>query len=186
MGNTISVAEKKLKIEKYIISYIKKNLDKNITYEDIKKILLNKTKEYNLDDEILIKNYMESCNIIKKNRIMYKKENKYLDEKKLVDDYFQIENNITSLDLETINNTVKFQNNMFKFLNYLKKNKIKEKLHKYLLDYHYVEKKNLDILYVENKIINYLDIIIKKKTENLKIRKAKNLKLKKENLQKQK
>jgi hypothetical protein len=173
MGNSISVAEKKIKIEKYIISYIKKNLNKNITYEDIKKILNQKMEQYNLKDKIWKKNYMEGWNIIKKKSIKYKKEDKYLDEKKLVNDYFAKENNITSLNLETHENANKLSRNMLKFLNYLKQHNVNEKLHKYLLDYYYIEKKNQNIFYVEKKIIHLIDITIKKREENLKIRKEK-------------
>jgi hypothetical protein len=173
MGNSISTAEKKIKIEKYIISYVKKNLNKNINYDDIKKILSQKMKQYNLKDKEWEKNYMEGWNIIKKNTIKYKKEDKYLDEKKLVDDYFSKENNITSLDLETFENSKKLAINMLKFLNYLKENNINEKLYKYLLDYHYIEKKNQNIFYVEKKIIQLIEISIKKKEENIKIIKEK-------------
>lgn len=165
--------KKKIKIEKYIISYVKKNYNKNITYEDIKKILNQKMEQYNLKDDVWKKNYMKGWNIIKKNAIKYKKEDKYLDEKKLVDNYFAKENNITSLDLETYENVNKLSKNMLKFLNYLKENNVNEKLYKYLLDYHYIEKKNQNIFYVEKKIIRLLDISIKKREENLKIRKEK-------------
>ena len=182
MGNSISIAEKKIKIEKYIISYIKKNLNKNVTYEDIKKILNQKMEQYNLKDKIWAKNYMEGWNIIKKNAIKYKKEDKYIDEKKLVNDYFSKENNIISLDLETHENAIKLSKNILKFFYYLKENNINEKLYKYLLDYHYIEKKNQNIHYVEKRIINLLDIGIKKREDNLKIRKEKELLKKEENI----
>ena len=62
---------------------------------------------------------------------------------------------------------------MLKFLNYLKQHNVNEKLHKYLLDYYYIEKKNQNIFYIEKRIINLIDITIKKREENLKIRKEK-------------
>ena len=167
--NSINIAEKKLKIVQYIVNYIKKNINKNITYEDIYEIILIKIDKYKLKNQnIWINNFMSLWQIIKKDRIIYKKENKYLKEKKLVDDYFKIEKNITLLDLDTMDNTVNFQKNLLSFLTYLFFNNVDIKLFKYLLDYHYIEKKKLPKLYIEKKVLKYLDIIIKQNKEYLK------------------
>ena len=93
--------------------------------------------EYKLKNEnIWMNSFMNLWLIIKKDRVMYKKENKYLKEKKLVDDYFKIKKNIT-------HNTVNFQQNLSSFLIYLSFKNIDIKLFKYLLDYHYIEKKKM-------------------------------------------
>jgi hypothetical protein len=172
MTNSLDIEEKKLKVLKDVISYIKKNLNKNVSYEDIYEIMLKKMDEYKLKNEnIWMNSFMNSWLIIKKDRVMYKKENKYLKEKKLVDDYFKIKKNITSLDLDTITNTVNFQQNLSSFLIYLSFKNIDIKLFKYLLDYHYIEKKKLNKFYLEKKVLKYLDIIIKQNEEILKKRK---------------
>ena len=172
MNNSIDIAEKKLKVLKDVISYIKKNLNKNVSYEDIHEIMLKKMDEYKLKNEnIWMNSFMVTWLIIKKDRVMYKKENKYLNEKKLIDDYFKIKKNITLLDLDTIHNAKNFAKNLLSFLDYLSSKKIDIKLFKYLLDYHYIEKMKLNKFYLEKKVLKYLDIMIKQKEEILKKRK---------------